>query len=142
MGLRSELSCRYRPTTDSSHKEAIAENLLNRDFSSCSYDMKCVSDITYLPTNDVFLCLTIVMDLFNRDIIGWSLNSNMTAQYTVIAALNKAAKNSLFQDGMKTAIFEYIEIWYRKQRRHSYLGYQTIIEFNNKYNKHFFKYTA
>ena len=205
MGLRSKLSRKYRPTTDSSHKEAIAENLLNRDFSSSSYGMKCVSDITYLPTNDGFLYLTIVMDLFNRDIIGWSLSSNMTAQNTVITALSKAAKNTLFQDGMifhsdrgvqyaasatvntlksyniaqsmsrkgncwdnaeaesffkslkteliygskllnkqqmKTAIFEYIEIWYRKQRRHSYLGYQTIIEFNNKYNKQIFKHTA
>lgn len=36
---------------------------------------------------------------------------------------------------MKYKIFEYIEIWYKKQRRHSYLGYQTIEEFNNKYRK-------
>lgn len=196
MGLKSKYSRKYKPTIDSSYKESVADNILNRDFSSFSPSSKCVSDITYLPTKDGFLYLTIVMDLFNRDITGWTLSSNMTAQDTVIAAINKAVANSPFQENMifhsdrgvqyaakatvntlksynliqsmsrkgncwdnavaesffkslKTellygyklmdkkqmglAIFEYIEVWYRKQRRHSYLNYQTIEEFNEQY---------
>lgn len=43
---------------------------------------------------------------------------------------------------MEVVVFEYIEIWYREQRRHSYLGYKTIDEFNNQYNKQFIKHTA
>ncbi len=75
----------------------MAENILNREFSANSPAMKCVSDITYLPTNDGFLYLTIVMDLFNRDIIDWTLSSTKKAQETVIAAVNKAAKHINFQ---------------------------------------------
>ena len=138
------------------------------------------------------------MDLFNRDVIGWSLSSNMTTKDTALAAINKAATQYYFNDGMifhsdrgtqyaskatrntlksynivqsmsragncwdnavaesffkslkteliygtklvgakqmRSKIFEYIEIWYRKQRRHSYLDYQTIEEFNNKYRE-------
>lgn len=205
MGLKSKYSRKYKATTDSSHKEPVAENILNRDFTSFSPSRKCVSDITYLPTKDGFLYLTIVMDLFNRDITGWTLSSNMTAQDTVIAAINKAAANSPFQEHMifhsdrgvqyaakatvntlksykiiqsmsrkgncwdnavaesffkslkiellygyklmdkkqmRLAIFEYIEVWYRKQRRHSYLNYQTIEEFNENYRKQNIKYVA
>lgn len=100
MGLKSKYSRKYKPTTDSSHKEPVADNILNRDFSSFSPSSKCVSDITYLPTKDGFLYLTVVMDLFNRDITGWTLSPNMTAKDTVIAAINKAATNSSFQENM------------------------------------------
>lgn len=100
MGLKSKYSRKYKSTTDSSHKKPVADNILNRYFSSFSPVSKCVSDITYLPTKDGFLYLTIVMDLFNRDIIGWTISSTMTAQDTVIAAINKAATNNPFEEGM------------------------------------------
>lgn len=70
MGLKSKYSRKYKSTTDSSHKESVVENILKRDFSSFSPYRKYVSDITYLPTKEGFLYLTIVMELFNRDIIG------------------------------------------------------------------------
>lgn len=206
MGLKSKYVTRkYRPTTDSSHREPVAPNILNREFTACLCGQKCVSDITYIPTKGGFVYLTVVMDLFNRDIIGWTLSGDMTAQNTVIAALHKAAKNATFQEGMifhsdrgvqyaakatvntlhsykivqsmsrkgncwdnavaesffkslkmeliygsklvdknqmKTIIFEYIEIWYRRQRRHSYLDNMTILEFNNKYIVNNFNYVA
>ena len=44
-------------------------------------------------------------------------------------------KQTLGAKQMKNRIFEYIEIWYRKQRRHSYLDYQTIEEFNKQNQK-------
>ena len=55
MGLKSRYSSKYKPTTDSSHKEPIAENILNRDFFSFSMSKKCISDITYLPTKDMVM---------------------------------------------------------------------------------------
>ena len=100
IGLRSKLSRKYRPTTDSSHREPVAENVLSREFSSLSPGMKYISDITYLPTKDGFLYLTTVIDLFNRDVLGWSLSESMTAQKTVITTLNKAAGNCKFEKGM------------------------------------------
>jgi len=58
MGLKSRLSRKYKATTDSSHQEPVAENLLNRDFESQTPGTKCVSDITYLHTREGFLYLT------------------------------------------------------------------------------------
>lgn len=96
MGLKSKLARKYRVTTDSNHKEPVANNMLNRDFFSFSPLRKCVSDITYIPTKRGFLYLTIVMDLFNRDIIGWNLSANMTTKDTVLAAINKVATQYTF----------------------------------------------
>lgn len=158
MSLRSKLARKFRVTTNSNHKEPVADNLLKRDFFSVSSLRKLVSDITYIPTKNGFIYLTIVMDLFNRDIIAWNLSPNMTAKDTVLVAINNGAGNcwdnavaesffktlktkliygtkSIGAKQMRTKIFEYIEIWHRKQRRHSYLGYQTIEEFNNQYLK-------
>lgn len=100
MGLKSKLARKYKPTTDSSHKEPVAENILNREFTSLSPGCKSVSDITYLPTKEGFLYLTMVLDLFNRDVIGWSISDTMTAQKTVISALNKAAAQCEFESGV------------------------------------------
>lgn len=66
--------------------------MLNRYFL---LSRKCVSDITCLPTKDGFLYQTIVLDLFNRDIIVWTLSSNITVQDTVMATINKVADNTL-----------------------------------------------
>ncbi len=69
--------------------------------------------------------------LFNRDIIGWSLGSNMTRKETILAAITKLVGSKQ----MRNRIFEYIEILYGKQRSYSYLGYQTMEEFNSQYLK-------
>lgn len=95
MGLKSKLAPKFRATTDSNHKEPVAENILNQDFFSFLPLRKCVSDITYIPTKNGFLYLTIVLDLFNRDIIGCSLSANMTTKDTVLAAINKAEALSI-----------------------------------------------
>lgn len=54
MGIKSKFSRKYIITTDSSHKEPVAENIFNRDFAAISTREKCVSDIMYLPTKDRF----------------------------------------------------------------------------------------
>ncbi len=100
MGLKSKLVRKLRVTTDSNHKELVADNILNQDFCSFSPLKKCVSDITYIPTKGGFLYLTIVMDLFNRDIIAWNLSNNMKTKDTVLAAINKVGQQYNLNDGM------------------------------------------
>lgn len=93
-GLRSIVNKKYRcATTDSNHSLSIAENHLNREFSANRPGQKWVSDITYIPTKKGWLYLTIVMDLFDRKIIGWALSTTMTTSDTVVAAWHMAIKN-------------------------------------------------
>jgi transposase InsO family protein len=70
-GIRSIVSKKFRvSTTDSSHKYPIAENHLNRNFTARRPAEKWVSDITYIHTDQGWLYLTIIMDLFDRKFIG------------------------------------------------------------------------
>lgn len=64
---------RYRVTTQSRHHGAIASNLLARDFSATKMNQKWVADITYLWTEEGWLFLAAILDLFSRRIVGWSL---------------------------------------------------------------------
>ena len=93
-GLRSIINKKYRcATTDSNHSFSVAENHLSRNFSAKRSGLKWVSDITYIPTKQGWMYLTIIMDLFDRKIIGWALSTNMTTKNTVIAAWRMAIRN-------------------------------------------------
>jgi transposase InsO family protein len=78
MKLRN-ISCKtkrkFKNTTDSKHKLPIAPNLLERDFNATKPNEKYVGDITYIWTLEGWLYLAIVMDLFSRKIVGWSMRS-------------------------------------------------------------------
>lgn len=191
---------KFKITTDSKHNYPIAPNLLNQNFKVSRQNQVWVSDITYIHTKQGWLYLTVIIDLFNRKIVGWSLSSNLTTENTIIKAWNMAIKNqpitqslifhsdrgiqyasyrftniiknnSLVKQSMsrkgncwdnavaesffkslkvewvykhnyqlrsqaELSIFEWIETWYNKKRRHSYLGYKTIDEFElNMYNQ-------
>ncbi len=192
-GIRSIICKKFRgTTTDSKHHYPIADNLLNRNFQARSPGEKWVSDITYIATQQGWIYLTIVMDLFDRKIIGWSLSTDMTTQNTVLAAWRMALLNRPIQKGLvfhsdrgvqyasyafsnqldssqvkqsmsrkgncwdnavaenffklikselvkhinfrsilqaKNEIFEYIEIWYNRKRKHAYLKYKTPEQF-------------
>lgn len=94
MGLKSIIKRRFRVcTTDSNHNNPIAENLLDRNFTVEAPSKVWVSDITYIPIRQGWLYLTIVMDLFDRRIIGWSLSKTMRTIDTVIPAVNMAFYN-------------------------------------------------
>jgi len=64
-------------TTDSNHNLPIAPNLLNRDFYASQADEKYVGDITYIPTQEGWLYLATVIDLYSRKIVGWSMDDTM-----------------------------------------------------------------
>ena len=78
LGLSVKMKRRFKiNTTDSNHDLPIAPNILNRDFYSSSPDEKYVGDITYIPTNEGWLYLATVIDLYSRKIVGWSMADNM-----------------------------------------------------------------
>ena len=69
---------KFKVTTDSKHKLPVAQNLLNRQFEVEEADLFYVSDITYIWTQEGWLYLAVVIDLFSRQVVGWSLNRRMT----------------------------------------------------------------
>ena len=78
-GIRARHKRRYKVTTDSRHNLPVAPNRLNRDFTPSAPNQTWTSDITYLWTDEGWLYLAIVLDLFNREVVGWSLKPRMTA---------------------------------------------------------------
>ncbi len=78
-GIRARHKRRYKATTDSKHGLPVAENLLDRNFTPEAPNQVWTSDITYLWTPEGWLYLAIVLDLFNREVVGWSLKPRMTA---------------------------------------------------------------
>ena len=88
-GIRAKGKRRFRVTTDSNHDLPIAPNLLNREFTVAAPDKVWVGDITYIATGEGWLYLAVVIDLFNRQVVGWSLRHDMTRDI-VIDALRMA----------------------------------------------------
>lgn len=80
---------KYKVTTNSKHKQTVYENVLNRQFHVAEANVAYVSDITYVWTQEGWLYLAVVMDLFSRKIVGWSMSSRMKASL-VCDALNMA----------------------------------------------------
>jgi transposase InsO family protein len=192
-GIRSVHAKKFKVTTNSKHNYPIMENLLERNFMTNEKASVWISDITYVRTRRGWMYLTVVIDLFDRKVIGWSMSKDMTAANTTIRAWKMAIKNrplqgklifhsdrgiqyaclafanlldsyklvsrsmsrkgdcwdnavaeSFFktlkvelvyqtifdsQEMAQIAIFEWIETWYNKNRRHTALGNLTINEF-------------
>jgi len=190
----------FKITTDSNHKYPIAPNLLQQKFDVERIHQVWVSDITYIQTEQGWSYLTVIIDLFNRKVMGWSISDNLTTEDTINKAWNMAIRkttltkplifhsdrgvqyasykftnilksyNGLVKQSMsrkgncwdnavaesffkslkvewvykhnyskrseaELSVFQWIETWYNKKRRHSYLGYKTINEFElNMYN--------
>jgi putative transposase len=183
-GLRAKSRRPYKITTRGNPRHPIAENLLARDFTAARPNQKWVADITYIATGQGWLYLATVMDLFSRQIVGWSMDVRMQtdlvkhalemallrrcpevgllhhsdrgSQYTsadyqslladhgIQVSMSRAgncydnAAMESFYATLKTecvdhrfatrqlaraAIFDYIEVWYNRHRRHSSLGY-------------------
>jgi putative transposase len=78
-GIRARHKRRYKATTDSKHSLPVADNLLARDFTPSGPNQVWTSDIATLWTDEGWLYLAIVLDLFNREVVGWSLKPRMTA---------------------------------------------------------------
>lgn len=94
MGLRSVLSRKFRVvTTNSNHKYPIAQNHLNRAFSSDKLGEKWVSDITYIKVKNEWHYVTTIMDLADRKVIAWTLSRDMTVDNTIYKTWLLATEN-------------------------------------------------
>jgi putative transposase len=91
--MRSIVKRKFKITTDSSHKYPVVQNILNREFNVAHQNAVWVSDITYIRTSQGWLYLTIVIDLFDRQVIGWSLSHTMKARDTSIKSFKMALIN-------------------------------------------------
>ena len=78
-GIHARHKRRYKVTTDSKHTLPVADNLLARNFTPTAPNRVWTSDITYLWADEGWLYLAIVLDLFNREVVGWSIKPRMTA---------------------------------------------------------------
>lgn len=193
-GLFARRRRKFVPTTDSKHDYPIAPNVLNRQFKADRENQVWVSDLTYVRTDAGWLYLTVIIDLYDRKVIGWSMSEGLSASETIVLAWIMAITNrpitrelifhsdrgvqyaceeftklldkqnglvirsmsrkgncwdnSVAESFFKTikvekiynchysnrqqarlSIFEWIETWYNRHRRHSALHYMTIEEF-------------
>lgn len=79
-GLRAKAAKKFKATTNSRHDLPVAPNLLNQDFTAAAPNQKYVGDITYLWTDEGWLYLAVVIDLYSRLVVGWAMSERMTAQ--------------------------------------------------------------
>lgn len=90
-GLKAKVKKRYKATTDSKHNLPVAPNLLQRNFDPAAPDQVWASDITYIWTAEGWLYLAVVLDLFSRSVVGWSMSRRID-RHLVMDALTMAIK--------------------------------------------------
>ncbi|MCW5641732.1 MAG: IS3 family transposase [Rhodoferax sp.] len=88
-GIKARSKRKFKATTDSSHSLPVAPNLLERNFSPTAPNKVWTSDITYIATDEGWLYLAVILDLFNRQVVGWSMKPHMR-QSLVVDALRMA----------------------------------------------------
>ena len=198
-GLRGCPQRRFLVTTQRDPSHPVAANLLEQDFTAAEPDQRWVSDLTYIPTHQGWLYLAVVMDLYSRRIVGWSMSpwknrhlvvdalvmaweqrqptgqiihhSDRGSQYTsddfrealkergITCSMSgrgncydNAAAESFFgllkrervsqvryrtRDEARADIFDYIECFYNRKRRHGYLGYVSPVTYEEQKNGQF-----
>jgi len=191
-------------TTNSKHDNPVAPNLLNRQFKQEKPDTVYCSDLTYIWTKEGWLYLCVIIDLFSRRIVGWSMDKTMDSSMFVRAldmaylkrtpisglifhsdrgsqfcslVFRNALKNYGMQQSMsrkgncwdnsvaesffhtlkveevygktyetreeaKSCLFEYIEVFYNRQRRHSTLKLLSPVAFEEKYAEEMYEKAA
>jgi putative transposase len=185
--LKSKSKRKFKATTNSNHKHPVAPNLLDRQFQVERPDSVYAGDITYIWTDEGWLYLAVLIDLYSRAVVGWAMSERMTAklandalmmavwkrkpnkglmvhsdrgsqyasglyqetikEHGLICSMSRkgncwdnAPSESFFhtlkvelvhhrryrtRQEAKQDIFEYIEVFYNRQRRHSTIGYHT-----------------
>jgi len=193
-GLEARQKRRFKATTDSMHEFPVAPNLVNREFFVGSPNRVWVSDITYIWTMEGWLYLCIILDLYSRKAVGWSMDSRITKELTA-DALSMAVMHRRPDEGLvfhsdrgvqyaaelfrkrldefkmiqsmsrkgdcwdnacaesffstlkmeevfhrsyetrveaRVSIFEYIAVFYNRQRRHSFLDFVSPEEYESR----------
>jgi transposase InsO family protein len=85
-GLQSHKRRRFRVvTTDSRHAHPVAPNVLERDFAASAPNQKWLADMTYVPTDEGWLYVALVLDLYARKLVGWAMSETMPQELTLCA---------------------------------------------------------
>ncbi len=92
MGLRCKQTKAFKITTNSDHQHDVADNLLKQNFTVSAPNQVWVTDITYIRTDEGWLYLAALKDLFNKEIVGYAMSDRMTLDL-VSHALFRAVKN-------------------------------------------------
>ena len=85
--LKVKQKRKYKVTTDSNHKLPVAQNILNRDFSPSGPNQAWGSDITYLWTQQGWIYLAVIIDLYSRRVVGWSIDRRMKKALVIRALM-------------------------------------------------------
>jgi putative transposase len=91
VGIRGKQRRRFRATTDSRHRFAIAPNRLARDFTAAAPNQVWMGDVTYIPTGAGWSFLAVLLDAFSRRVVGWAVGTQLTAALP-LAALEQAVR--------------------------------------------------
>lgn len=92
-GIRAQRPRTFRVcTTDSNHALPIAPNLLDRHFTATRPNEVWLTDITYVPTDEGWLYLAVILDLFSRKVVGWAMRDHMRTELP-LAALTMAIQH-------------------------------------------------
>ena len=95
MGLVAKANKKFIKTTDSKHNKYTAPNLLKQNFYAEHANEKYVTDITYIPTQEGWLYLCVMIDLYSRMVVGWSMADHMRSELVC-----NAVKMAMFRRGM------------------------------------------
>ena len=95
LGISAHSKRKFKAMRYSPHDLPVAPNRLNRDFTATAPNQKYAGDITYIATEEGWLYLAVVMDLYSRAIIGWSMQPTMTQQLVGDALLMALSKRKL-----------------------------------------------
>ena len=118
-GLRAKQTKLFRVTTKRNKTHPVAPNLLNRDFEADRPNQKWLTDITYIRTQEGWLYLAAVLDLYSRRIVGWAMSERMTSDLTVdalkmaivqrqpeLALIHHSDQGSQYTDGTYQALLK------------------------------------
>jgi putative transposase len=85
-GLRAKQSKKFQPvTTQSAHSFPVAPNVLGRNHAVSRANQAWAADITYIRTREGWLYLAVVLDVFNRGVIGWAMRKDLSRQIVIRA---------------------------------------------------------
>lgn len=92
--IRAKTTRKFKVTTNAAHNFPVAPNRLQQRFQAAAPNRIWVSDITYVPTLEGWLYLTVVLDLFSRKVAGWSMSDRMLASETTLPAFKMALQGN------------------------------------------------
>ena len=98
-GLVAKAGKKFKATTHSKHNLPVAPNLLEQDFTATEPDQKWVADITYLWSDEGWLYLAVIIDLYSRTVVGWAMSERMKA-----ALVCDALMAALWRRGMPKGV--------------------------------------